>query len=87
MRISNAYLRSPRRQVLAQHLHRCGPRPVLEALIAVEGGQDLDVVLEDFARLQPELYASVNADRLPFVTGLSDDFLAGRYGRKAQGAV
>ncbi len=57
--------RSARRQRLVQHLHRCGPRPVLEALIAVECGQDLDVVLEDFARLQPEIFEAVGADVLP----------------------
>ena len=74
--------RSARRQYLAGRLHRCGPRPILEALIAVEAGQDLDFVLADFARLQPEVYAAVDADKLPFVTGLSDDFLAGRYGRR-----
>jgi len=79
--------RSSRRQHLAKHLHRCGPRHVLEALIAIEAGQDLDVVLEDFARLQPETYASVGADRLPFVTGLSDEFLAGRYGRNVREVV
>jgi len=54
---------------------------VLEALIAVEAGQDLDFVLADFARLAPEAYASVGADRLPFITGLSDDFLNRRYGK------
>src|SRR5262245_26343008 len=50
---------TPRRQRLAAHLHRCGPRPVLEALLAVERGQSLDLVLEDFARLQPDIYEAV----------------------------
>ncbi len=38
---------------------------MLEALLAVDSGQDLDVVLEDFARLQPDIYAAVGADTLP----------------------
>lgn len=57
--------RSARRQYLAAHLHRCGPRPTLEALIAVAAGQDLDFVLEDFCRLAPEVYESIGADVLP----------------------
>jgi hypothetical protein len=58
-------VRNARRQRLARHLHRCGERPVLEALIAVESGQDLDLVLEGFGRLQPEIYHAVGADLLP----------------------
>jgi hypothetical protein len=54
--------RTPRRQRLARHLHQCGPRPVLEALIAVEGGAPLDEVLEDFCRLVPEVYQAMGAD-------------------------
>ena len=57
--------RSPRRQHLARHLHACGPRPVLEALLEVEAGRPLDAVLADFGRLPPELYAAVGADVLP----------------------
>jgi hypothetical protein len=57
--------RSDRRQQLALHLHQAGPRPVLEALIAVEAGQPLDAVLADFARLPAAAYRSVGADRLP----------------------
>jgi hypothetical protein len=57
--------RTARRQCLARHLQRCGPRPVLEALLAVEAGQSLDAVLEDFARLSPESYKAVGADILP----------------------
>ena len=56
--------RSPRRQRLAQHLYRCGPRPVLEALLAVEAGQHLDDVLEGFARLPPSVYGAIGADSL-----------------------
>ena len=50
--------RSGRRQLQVQHLHRCGPRCILEALIAVEAGQPLDAVLADFKRLPPEVYHS-----------------------------
>lgn len=48
--------RSARRQHLSRHLHAAGPRPVLEALLAVDNGQPLDEVLENFGRLPPELY-------------------------------
>ena len=43
--------RSARRIELCEHLHAAGPRPVLEALLAVDSGQDLDEVLEDFGRI------------------------------------
>jgi hypothetical protein len=58
--------RTSRRQRQVRHLYKCGPRPVLEALIAVDAGQDLDVVLEDFCRLQPKIYHAVGADESPF---------------------
>ena len=57
--------RSPRRQHLARHLHACGPRPVLEALLEIEAGRPLDAVLADFGRLPPELYRVMGADVLP----------------------
>jgi hypothetical protein len=57
--------RSARRQHLARHLHACGERPILEALLAVSVGRPLDDVLEDFARLPPEFYKAQGADRLP----------------------
>jgi hypothetical protein len=50
---------------LVRHLIELGERPVLEALIAVEGGQPLDAVLEGFARLQPEICEALGADVLP----------------------
>jgi len=43
-----------RRQV--RHLVACGERCVLEALIAVDNGQPLDLVLLDFERLHPDAY-------------------------------
>jgi hypothetical protein len=58
-------VRTPRRQRLVRHLVECGERPVLEALLAVADGQDLDRVLEGFARLQPEIYAALGGDVLP----------------------
>ena len=53
--------RSARRMQLCAHLHAAGPRPVLEALIAVDSGRDLDEVLEDFARLPADFYHAVFA--------------------------
>jgi hypothetical protein len=57
--------RTPRPQRLVKRLIECGERPVLEALLAVDAGQDLDVVLEEFCRLSPETYQAVGADALP----------------------
>jgi hypothetical protein len=51
--------RSARRIQLSAHLHAAGPRPVLEALIAVDSGQPLDDVLEDFGRLPADLYRTI----------------------------
>jgi hypothetical protein len=57
--------RNAKRQRLVAHLHECGARPTLEALLAVAAGNDLDQVLEDFSRLSAETYHRVGADRLP----------------------
>jgi hypothetical protein len=56
--------RSPRRQRLASHLHRCGARPVLEALLAMERSQPLDAVLDDFGRILAHVYRTVGASDL-----------------------
>jgi len=53
--------RSARRQRLSARLHAAGPRPVLEALLAVESGQPLDEVLEDFGRIPADVYHAVGA--------------------------
>jgi hypothetical protein len=53
--------RSVRRQYLSKRLHAAGPRPVLEALLAVDGGQPLDDVLEDFARIPSSFYSILGA--------------------------
>jgi hypothetical protein len=45
-----------KRKQQVQHLIECGPRCVLEALIAVDEGQALDDVLADFERLYPQTY-------------------------------
>jgi hypothetical protein len=57
--------RNTRRQRQIAHLHAAGPRPVMEALLAVEAGQDLDDVLADFARVAISTYQMVGADELP----------------------
>lgn len=48
--------RSPRRLRQAAHLAKCGGRVVLECLIAVQAGEPVEAVLNDFCRLAPELY-------------------------------
>jgi hypothetical protein len=57
--------RTARRRHLSAHLHSAGPRPVLEALLAVESGQDLDAVLEDFGRIPAGIYHAVGASSFP----------------------
>jgi hypothetical protein len=57
--------RNKRRQRLAAHLHECGSRPVLEALLDVAGGRDLDETLEDFARVPVNIYSALGADEFP----------------------
>jgi hypothetical protein len=54
-------MRSARRRRLCAHLHSAGPRPVLEALLAVDSGQPLDDVLEDFGRVPADTYHAVGA--------------------------
>ena len=57
--------RNTKRQRQARHLHDAGPRPVLEALLAVQGGADLDAVLADFARIPVSTYHAIGANELP----------------------
>ena len=52
-----------RRQRRAKHLHGLGPRPVLEALVEVEAGAELDRVLADFARLDPKMVRQLGGDQ------------------------
>ena len=54
-----------RRQRAAEHLYSLGPRPVLEALVEVEAGAELDRVLADFARLDPETVRQLAGDQFP----------------------
>jgi hypothetical protein len=57
--------RNARRRHLVRLLHAAGVRPVLEALIGVDAGHSLDHVLEDFARLSPDVYRAVGANDFP----------------------
>lgn len=57
--------RDLRFQRAAAHLHRLGPRPVLEALIEVANGHDLYRVLANFARLDPDIVSALGGDRMP----------------------
>ena len=45
-----------RRQEQVKHLVACGERCILEALIAVDSGEPLDLVLRGFEKLPPETY-------------------------------
>jgi hypothetical protein len=53
-------------------------------MLAVEAGAGVDETLLDFAKVAP---LAPRVPGLPFKTGLSDDFLAGRYGRNAREVV
>jgi hypothetical protein len=53
--------RSVRRQYLSKRLHAAGPRPVLEALLAVDSGQPLDDVLEEYVRIPSSFYRILGA--------------------------
>jgi hypothetical protein len=57
--------RNNRRQRLAAHLHAAGARPILEALLDVASGRDLDETLADFGRVAVSTYKMVGADALP----------------------
>jgi hypothetical protein len=61
--------RSPERQRRVRHLIACGLRCVFEALIAVERGEPLDDVLDDFCRFAPEGFHAT----LYFYGALADD--------------
>jgi hypothetical protein len=49
----------------AHHLHQCGPRAVLEALLEIARGTAIEAVLADYARLPSDLFCAVGADALP----------------------
>jgi hypothetical protein len=57
--------RNSRRQHLVRHLHRAGARPVLEALLEVSTGSDLDQVLERYGKIPVEVYCATGASMLP----------------------
>jgi hypothetical protein len=57
--------RNVKRQRQIKHLVAAGERPVMEALIAVEAGDDIDTVLAAFARIPIHIYRALGADELP----------------------
>jgi hypothetical protein len=57
--------RSAKRQRQVKHLHAAGPRPVLEALLAVAAGAPSDAVLADFARVPVRIHQGTCASELP----------------------
>jgi len=52
-------------QRAAERLHALGARAVLEAMIEVARGSNLDAVLENYARLDPAVVRELGADRFP----------------------
>jgi hypothetical protein len=61
----NDTIRTKERQAWVKLLHDAGPRAVLECLIAVEHGYDLDDTLKDFARVPTTTYQYMCASDLP----------------------
>ena len=61
--IANNVVVDLKRQRQVAHLHLLGPRPVLEALIEVAAGVELDTVLSDYARLDPEVVIALGGDK------------------------
>jgi hypothetical protein len=59
-------VRSARLQRLIAHLHKAGPRPVMEAMLQVAGGEPLDSVLEAYGRIPVEIYHQFGANSLPY---------------------
>jgi len=57
--------RNDKRQRQVAHLYAAGPRPVLEALLAVAAGQSIDDVLADFSRIPSTTYHLIGASELP----------------------
>jgi hypothetical protein len=62
-----------RRQYLSERLHAAGPRPVLEALIDVADGADIDRTLENYARIPSSFYRLMGASHFqkPFLVKAS----------------
>ena len=54
-----------KRQRQVARLLSLGPRPVLEALIEVAAGAELDTVLADYARLDREVVIALGGDKFP----------------------
>jgi hypothetical protein len=56
---------NPRYRRLTERLHRLGPRPIGEAIIAVADGRDILSVLEEYAQLDPAAVALLDARDWP----------------------
>ena len=54
-----------RLQRAVERLYRLGPRPIMELLIEIADGADLDTALATYARLDPDLVRALNGDRFP----------------------
>jgi hypothetical protein len=67
LRLSRSFqeARDARRQRQVQHLCAAGERPVLECLLDVASGRDLDETLADFTRIPVAVYRAVGASQLP----------------------
>ncbi len=63
--VTNNVVIDLKRQRQAAHLLSLGPRPVLEALIEVAAGAELDTVLADYARLDREVVIALGGDKFP----------------------
>jgi hypothetical protein len=69
-RVQHDSQRSPRRQHLVGHVVYAGPRVVLELLLEIAAGADLNESLERYARIPVNVYRALGADRLP-IDGLA----------------
>ena len=58
-------LRTKERQHWVKLLHEAGPRAVLECLLYVSYGYDLDDTLKEFARVPATTYQYISASDLP----------------------
>jgi hypothetical protein len=58
-------LRNAQRTRLARHLWAAGVRPLLEAMLELADGKDLDDVLDRYARIPVETYDVLGADAFP----------------------
>ena len=50
---------------LAEQVHALGPAPLLHLLREIDGGADLEVALERYARLPADFIRELGGDRFP----------------------